>query len=1625
MCFNHPTFISKMKELSLSFLLILFATPFAFGQINEFKKVLPVENAPNYKYGSKISFAGGLGIITTEGPCKNGTGFSSFSCGRTYVVKRDFIGKWSLLNFFEKPPAQSNESEIRYGSSIATDGSSFVIGRMEGAQGLYSPALDVYQANGSGQIFFIKQVNYTFGGDFSPESSTSVEYPIAMASGLLVAGSPNDPNRNPLNGDVISSGRVLVYNKDLGGVNNWGLLKTLEAPAPFGSTYGSSVAASSNYIIAGAAPINSVYLYSKDLGGTNNWGLVKEISPADNTAGDSFGYSIAVSSDLIVVGAPNDDDKGTDSGSIYIFGKDQGGANNWGLVKKIVPTDGVAGDQFGYSVSLVNSDLVVGAPSDDDNGSNSGSMYHFSKDSGGANNWGLVSKLTKPSGTYTEDRFGTSVAIDSDELFTGIPFDDMQGVNSGAVALFKKSSNVFGYVNQWSASRAARNASFGYSVAITNQLAMVNNDFIFSKDFPTTNAWGLVKGSGTEMVTALCYNQIQVDLGEEYAFRADGAACKIFEEGAVVVMNKDQGGSNNWGDIKTITPTSATQYGVFGWKSAAFQDILVANAYKNVNGGTGQETGDTKGEVYVFGKDVGGINNWGQVKKITATNGQMGDYFGFDLAVENNVLAIATPGFTSNQGAVFIHYQNQGGANNWGLLKRIDTPDGGTNDEFGKSIYLINGTDLVISAPGNSSNAGAVYLFRKDQGGADTWGLIKKITSPVAKANGRFGKKVSLSTEGLVVSDNDQDVYVFLANEGGVNNYGYSGKLLPTDFSASDAFGASFSILDNVVFVGAPAQTNALGSGVGAAYLFYTPPPSPILNTATSLTSSSFSISWNAVTGVSGYKVDISTTPNFASFVGVYNGFTTAQTSLNLSSLVPNQNYYVRVKSVRLQGGDSKQSTTISALTAPAVPTANAATLMEATSFTANWSAVTGATSYTIELLNDDNTAVAGYPKSVATVNSNITGLASGKVYKYRVSAFNGTSSALSNQISVLLKPAPPVALNALNIITGGFKAVWNSVTGADSYELDVATSQDFSTFLTGYNSKTIAVLEETLSDLNTAQTNYWYRVRAVNASGKSIDSNTINLTTPAAPNSVALSLSAPLVSGSKISVNVTGGSGTRLVKFYSKKITAANNTYVEKVLTSATDAYETTVSTDDFDELGLEYYFTALDGSVTTPVETVHGYIYQTVGLNTFSAIPFSTRLNGSAGTYEMFSVPYEITEKSIASNFDELGAPDKTQWRLLRYQGGKYIEYPDNITTLDIGKGYWFNALQKVDIKTGEGKVTSANQTTPFTITFAQGWNQIGNPYPFNIDWEAMKNANTAAGLNSLWLFEGGKYIKKDVLATWKGAFVFSDTGGSVSFPVTAKTTSPGRTAKEELTPTLDEASWQLPIKLSLNGLEQISAVGMHPEARASKDKFDEITIPRFIDYLEMNTYHEEFFAHHFASDMVTTTNETSWLFTVSSNQKEGVATLTWNQQALVSNLSKIALIDLHEQTLVDMKTTNTYQFNWSEGRQFKILYSREGELLPGVTMLGNAYPNPFTTGTIIPILLEEDQTRVEVSIYDLLGRKVKTLSKPNSKAGIHTIEWNGNNELGSMVDGGLYLYQLRGDKGILSPPKRLIKQ
>jgi hypothetical protein len=156
----------------------------------------------------------------------------------------------------------------------------------------------------------------------------------------------------------------------------------------------------------------------------------KKLLPPDDPAFDGFGESVSVSGDTIVVGTPFDDDKGLSSGSAYVFGRNEGGSDNWGFVKKLLASDGAAFDDFGKAVSVNGDTVVVGAWGDDDNGTQSGSAYVFGRDVGGADNWGEVEKLLASDGA-NGDRFGRAVSISGDAVFVG-----SQGGGSGSAYLF-------------------------------------------------------------------------------------------------------------------------------------------------------------------------------------------------------------------------------------------------------------------------------------------------------------------------------------------------------------------------------------------------------------------------------------------------------------------------------------------------------------------------------------------------------------------------------------------------------------------------------------------------------------------------------------------------------------------------------------------------------------------------------------------------------------------------------------------------------------------------------------------------------------------------------------------------------------------------------------------------------------------------------------------------------------------------------------------------------------------------------------------------------------------------------------------------------------------------------------
>ena len=297
------------------------------------------------------------------------------------------------------------------------------------------------------------------------------------------------------------------------------------------------------------------------------------------------------------------------------------------------------------------------------------------------------------------------------------------------------------------------------------------------------------------------------------------------------------------------------------------------------------------------------------------------------------------------------------------------------------------------------------------------------------------------------------------------------------------------------------------------------PPPAPEAKSSTNLTQTSLNANWKSSPTATGYYLDVSTKDDFSSYVTGYNSKIISNvTTFNITGLSASTDYFFRVKAYN-QGGASSWSNQIKVTTlpdAPSTPEALTASSITRTSFAANWSIVSTATGYLLDVssVSDFSTFLTEFNgRDVNNASTyNITGLTSATVYYYRVKAYNtGGISPGSNQISVTTLPDPPsapIAKVASSISQTGFKANWNHAPTATGYRIDIATDNSFTSFVTGYRDIDVSYVNNfTISGL-TAKTQYYFRLKAYNSGGISTSySNTITLTTlplpPAIPSGV------------------------------------------------------------------------------------------------------------------------------------------------------------------------------------------------------------------------------------------------------------------------------------------------------------------------------------------------------------------------------------------------------------------------------------------------------------------------------------------------------------------------------------------
>jgi hypothetical protein len=230
----------------------------------------------------------------------------------------------------------------------------------------------------------------------------------------------------------------------------------------------------------GGPSIGSVHLYTRLSGTWTQTDKQKINAPGSD---DYFGGAVAVSQSHSIVEAATEDHEGmSESGASYIYaiGTGVGPAPSIETAFKITASDAAEDDWFGKSVSIDGDYAIVGSDGDDDGGSNSGSAYIFKRD---GTFWSEQDKFTTSDGS-AYDAFGQSVSINGQYAIVGAPYDDDGGTDSGSAYIFKRDGATWSEQDKLTASDGSANDHFGFSVATDGKNVIVGsaNQVLIAED---------------------------------------------------------------------------------------------------------------------------------------------------------------------------------------------------------------------------------------------------------------------------------------------------------------------------------------------------------------------------------------------------------------------------------------------------------------------------------------------------------------------------------------------------------------------------------------------------------------------------------------------------------------------------------------------------------------------------------------------------------------------------------------------------------------------------------------------------------------------------------------------------------------------------------------------------------------------------------------------------------------------------------------------------------------------------------------------------------------------------------------------------------------------------------------
>ena len=578
--------------------------------------------------------------------------------GAAYVFVRSGTS-WSQQAYLK--PLNTGASDV-FGNSVAVSGDTVVVGASgedSSTTGVNSTPNESASNSGAAYVFVRNGTSWSQQA-YLKASNTGAEdrfgrYVAASGNSVIVSAPFEDSGttgvNNTPNDSAKDTGAAYVFVRSGTIWSQQAFLKASNTPVDTGidDGFGASVAVSGDTVIVGASGedssttgVNSTPNDSASNSGAayvfvrsgTSWSQQAYLKASNTEASDGFGSSVAVSGDIIIVGAGGEDSSTTgvnstpnesaqQSGAAYVFVRS---GSSWNQQAYIKASNTGVDDYFGGSVAVSGETVVVGAASEassttgvnstpNNSAVDSGAAYVFVRS---GTSWSQQAYL-KASNTGAVDFFGSSVAVSGDTVVVGALNEgsSTSGVNStpnesasgsGAAYVFVRSGTSWSQQAYLKASNTGLYDRFGWSVAVSENTVVVG---------------AVEEDSGTTGVNSTP-NESAEDSGAAYVFVRSGTS---------------------WSQQAYLKSSNTGAYDYFGGSVAVSGETVVVGASSEDSSTTGvnstpNESAWDSGAAYVF---VRSGSSWNQQAYLKTSNPEDQDNFGSSVALSGDTVVIGAP----------------------------------------------------------------------------------------------------------------------------------------------------------------------------------------------------------------------------------------------------------------------------------------------------------------------------------------------------------------------------------------------------------------------------------------------------------------------------------------------------------------------------------------------------------------------------------------------------------------------------------------------------------------------------------------------------------------------------------------------------------------------------------------------------------------------------------------------------------------------------------------------------------------------------------------------------------------------------------------------------------------------